>query len=168
MGQAPLPGLSVDMEFVSRLELLDRTERPMPGSWVQRKPCPDPRLPGLKPVFGPGWTVQRPDSEEVSLYTHVATVLHRPSNKMFVAFKESMDALLERQNDPVLYPEWLMKHPVKKTELRIYIYLVLRKPSGRYDRDWILPLDDDRIFESISYFLLRKGVVTEEMFAKEL
>lgn len=162
----PLAQIPVDIEFLSGLELLDRTERPMPGSWVRRRSAPDPRLPHLKPLFGPGWTAQRPEAEEVAMYTHMATVRQKRTGKLYVAFRESMDALLERQSDPVLYPEWLMKHPVKKTELRIHIYEVVRRPEGRDDRGWIRPLDNEQVFETISYYLLRKGVFTEEMFGR--
>ena len=155
----------LDPEFLSSLEVLDTTERPMPGSWVQKKSV-DPRLEGLKPMWFQGQAVGPGEVREIALYTHIATLRHKKSGKVFVAFKESMDALLDRQQDPVKYPSWLMHHPVKKTELQIHIYQVVRRPADRYDRSWIAPLESDIVFDTIAWFLLRKGILTEEMFSR--
>jgi len=168
------PVRPVDMEIVERLELLDNHVYPLPGGAFPRRVVQagiDPRLRHLGLMVTGGGIVKPAELDWVVLYEHLATVRDRGTKKLYVAFRETMDALLLRQNDPVKFPEWLMKHPVKKTELRIFIYQVIRNPKllPRLDsfNDWLEHVEDDRLHDAIAYFLLKKNVFTEEMFGRQ-
>ena len=162
------PVRNVDMEFFSYLELLDQGARPLPGSFVRRQGGVDPRLTGLKVMMTAQGAVGPREGDEIALYEHVAMVRNRKTGHYFIAFRETIDALMARQTDPEKYPEWLMKHPVKRTELKVHVARVAGKPRNKYDTTWIEWLPDtpegDRVFDSICYYLLRKGVLKEEMY----
>ena len=165
------PVRAIDANWMAHLDLLDQEIRPMPGSFVSRQGGVDPRLTGLKVMFTSTGAVGPREGDQIALYEHVALIRHRTSGHCYVAFRETMDALMARQTDPVRFPGWLMHHQVKKTELQVHIAKVLRKPAGKDDRSWIEFLPDnpvaDKIFESIAYYLLRRGVLTEEMYGSE-
>src|SRR5690349_11945257 len=115
IGKLKFTQQQVDAQFLSQLELLDAGIYPLPGGSVRRGSSTvldvDSRL-----------TVQSPLSTDVlTFYEHVLSVRHKPTGRIYVAFRETMDALLMRQKDPALFPKWLMENPVKKTELNIHI-----------------------------------------------
>jgi hypothetical protein len=163
------PVRNVDMEFTGGLEVLDQTIRPMPGSWVTRRAV-DPRLSHANAMVSGGQSVGPKEVTEIPLYESVALLRHRPSQTQFIAFRETMDQLMREQKDPVKYPEWLIKHPVKKTELQIHIAEVTRKPAHRDDRQWMKFLEEtdkgNQLFDSICYFLLTKHIITQEMYGR--
>ena len=163
------PVRNVDMEFLSRLELLERDIHPLPGSYVHRKHV-DARLTGLKVMMTADGAVGPREGDEIALYESLALLRHTPSGRVYLAFRQTMDLLLSEQTDPVKFPKWLMEHPVKRTELKIHIALVKRKPISKDDRDWLEWLPDteegDKIFDSIAYFLLRRQVISEEMYGR--
>jgi hypothetical protein len=160
------PVRPIDVEFAHELEVLDQKVRPMPGSIVRRKAV-DPRLPHLKTHFTSDGTFGPKMSDVLALYEHLATIRHRRSRVLYVAFRQTLDALLDEQQDLQKYPEWLMKSDVKRTELKIHIAEVLRKPTGMDDRGWLRALDgplDEKAFEAIVWFLLQKNIISQEMY----
>jgi hypothetical protein len=165
------PVRPIDAEWMAYLEVLDQDIRAMPGSFVSRKGGVDPRLTGLKVMFTSTGAVGPREGDEIALYEHVARVRHRTSGQQFVAFRETMDVLMARQTDPEKFPMWVMNHPVKKTELRIYFARVLHKPSGKYDNRWLEFLPEtpagDRIFDTLHFYLSRRGILKEEMYGSQ-
>jgi hypothetical protein len=78
--------------------------------------------------------------------------------QIYVAFRETMDALLKRQQDPVKFPAWLMNHPVKKTERHIHILRAKANPkpiaaakgsSEMWFPQWLAEIEDDGIHASL-------------------
>jgi hypothetical protein len=163
------PVKGVNQDILEKLELVDNKVRPLPGATGRRPGGIDARLSNLKPMTG---VVH---SDEVTFYDHLATIRYRsPAGKdgdqFFVAFRQTMDALLLEQQDPEKYPEWLMKDPVKKTELKVYIYLATRLPKQvpvlRSHEDWLTHISDPTMFDTLAYFLLRNGIISEEMYGR--
>lgn len=159
------PVRQINQEFLVQLEMVSNKIYPLPGGSGRRLINEiDARLSTLKG--------QTPVGDVVSYYEHVATVRHKPTGKFFVAFRETMDAFLARQTDMTKYPEWLMKAPEKQQERNIHIYQVARHPSQvavmRSHEDWLSPLAQDAagdsIFDSLTYFLSKQGVISDEMF----
>jgi hypothetical protein len=163
------PVRNVDMVFVASLDLLERDVRPLPGSFVHRKEV-DPRLTGLKVMMTSDGAAGPREGDEIALYESVALMRHRPTGHVYLAFRQTMDLLMMEQRDPKKYPMWLMDHPVKRTELKIHVARVKSKPAGKDDREWLewLPETpaDDRVFDSIAYFLLRRQVISEAMYGQ--
>lgn len=154
------PVRPVRMDLVANLVLEDAAVYPLPGGAFVRGTDPDPRLVHLK---------EYKLGDKVLYYEHIATVKDRSANLYYVIFRETMDALLARQKNPELFPEWLMKHSVKKTERRIFVYLAYRHPKlvpggVQVFTDWLQHVEDETTQDAIFYFLLRNNVITEEMY----
>lgn len=165
------PVRQVNQEFLHGLEVLSNKEFPLPGARCQGGER-DPRFSHLDP-----------GTAEMTLFNHVATVRHRQSGTMYVAFKKTMDALHLEQQDPTKYPVWLMDSSVKKTELDVFIHMVKdqysKSPSTvlgdrritdvtaqtRVDR-WLQEITLPWVFDTIAYFLLKNHIITEEMYGK--
>ena len=164
------PVRNIDVEFLQQLELLDNNIYPLPGGVGQRPGAVDSRLSHLKLQAGPAGVLKPRHGDQVVFYEHLATVRHRPTQTFFVAFRETMDALLARQQDRIRYPEWLMKSPVKKTELRIFLYRVTANPkllpNLQSFEEWLAPIDDMKVHDALAYFLLQKKILTPAMFEK--
>jgi hypothetical protein len=153
------PVRNVNPEFLGGLTLESTKIYTLPGGLGPRiNNQVDPRLKNL-----PG----TPVGDVVPYYEHIATVRHVPTNKFFVAFRETGDALLSRQQDLTKYPEWLMKDPRKQAERNIHVYMVVKHPLNvkvmNSLEDWLAHLADDSIFESIVYFLGKQGVFSTDM-----
>ena len=97
-----LPSRGVNLEWVGDLELLEVNDppKPLPGATVQRQWTPDDRL-----VIR-----DAKDTDLVCFYESVAAVRHKKTLMIYVVFRETIDALMGQQNDPKLYPKWLMDH----------------------------------------------------------
>jgi len=158
-----LPVRPVNLEFMAQLEVLDASVYPLPGGSAQRKE-PDPRL-----------HIDHPkDSDVLTFYEHLASVRHKPSGKIFVAFRETMDALMGRQQNPERYPAWIFNEQVKQTELRIHIYQVTANPktlakshgvSGQtWFFEWLAPVEDEGIHESLVFYLMNQKILDPEMY----
>jgi hypothetical protein len=155
---------NVSQEILAHLHLEDNKVRPLPGGSGPRSTEPDPRLSHLQGILG----------DVVTFYEHLATIRYRdPSGNsrkdmFFVAFRQTMDALMLEQSDPEKYPEWLMKDAVKKTELRTYIYRVARHPKEvpamNSFEDWLEHIENHMVFDTVAYFLLHNKVISEEMY----
>jgi len=149
------------MEFVSHLEIQDRAIYPLPGGVIKR---------GSSLVVDPRLKVADIKSTDTFvIYEHIATVLHRPTKRQYVAFRETKPAQYIRQQDPVKYPVWLMESAGKDRERALYIHLVTTLPSTLrlgiepttwVDR-WLRDLDSRQEYESLAYFLINQGVVAE-------
>lgn len=162
------PVRPIDFDFACQLEVVDQTVDAMPGSWVIQRD-PDPRLTQLKPMLVAGDSVGRRATTEVPLCERIAVIRHKKTNHFYVVFKETMESLFARQRDTAKFPEWLMKSPVKKTELKIFVAHILGKPRDKHDKQWLEFLDDDKstkIFDSIVWYLVKKEVVPQEYFAR--
>ena len=154
---------SVDLEFCHNLETLSTEDRPMPGSFLKGAAI-DPRLTGAKVMIMGGQSIGPKEGATRASLSHLATVRHRPTGKMYMACMQSYDALMAEQPDEKKYPRWLWDTAFKQLERKIYIQEVLRKPSGPDDRSWTDSIADDRIFESIFYYLKLKGLLPASMF----
>lgn len=165
-----LPTRGVNMQWVLELELLEARVYPLPGGSVRRQTLDvDSRL-----------KVQDSKSTDViTFYEHVVSVRHKPTGKIYVAFRETMDALLARQADPEKFPRWLMVNSVKQTELHIHLLEAKANPtpiakvkglSEVWFQQWLreIPSDEagDSIHQSLSYFLISNKLVREEMFVR--
>lgn len=143
----------ISLELISQMELINVEKKPLPGSYTRRKEL-DPRLSGLS-------SLNTKESDEVVLYEHVATI--KMGNDLYIAFRETMDCLLNRQDDTNRFPEWLMKSDLKKAELKIHLSKVLRRPADKYDNGWLEFIDNDMLFNSICYFLVQRKVLGPEV-----
>ena len=151
-------------EFIQGLEFVSTKVYPLPGAVFDRSGDRDPRL-TIAAVSG------MPENNKVCYYEHIATIRHRQTGVMYVVFRETMDALLAQQQDPVKFPKWLMDDPVKHTDRSIYIHIT--KPdaaqlirSGRISthQDWLDAIAEPWIFDSVAYMLLTQKTITETMY----
>jgi hypothetical protein len=161
----------VNHEYLIGLDVLSQKEYPLPGATI-RGGDRDARF--LHLVSG---------TAEAVIFTHQATVRHRASNMVFIAFKKTLDALHLEQQDTNKYPKWLMDSDVKKSELDIYIHTVM--PPYNTDprlvtRDrnitdvtgqtrvhkWLQEITEPWVFDTVAYFLLKNKIITQEMYGK--
>jgi hypothetical protein len=163
------PVRPVDFNYASMLEVLERESRPMPGAWIERKEV-DARLSQAKVMLMGGHNIGPKNHDKVNIYELLCMLRHRPTGQIFAVFRESMDYLMQQQTDPVKYPEWLIKSPVKRTELRIHVAKVLRKPQDKDDWRWLEFLDEgvdaNRVFDAIAWYLRTKGIIGEAMYGR--
>lgn len=162
---------NINQDYLASLEVVSNKEFPLPGARC-RGGVTDPRFTHLSSGTG-----------EALLFTHLATVRHRGSGMVFVAFKKTMDALHIEQQDTNKYPQWLMDSDVKKTELDIYIHAVKSpyntKPSSvTMDRKimdisaqtrvhiWLEEITTIWVFDTVAYFLLHNSIITQDMYGK--
>jgi len=92
------PVRNVDMEFVSRLEVLEREIHPLPGSFVRREAV-DPRLVGLKVMMTADGAVGPREGDQICLYESLAMIRHAATGHVYLAFRETMDELMAQQTD---------------------------------------------------------------------
>jgi hypothetical protein len=155
----------VNEEFLQGLMLIDQRIYPLQGAVYPRQGLRDPRL---KTIISNDPSLNVKDSDTVCFYEHIATIKHAPTKTYFVAFRETMDALLAQQSDPDLFPEWLMKHPAKKTELSVFIYRVKCHPTSipnlKSHEDWLDYVSDPLIQDTLAFFLLNNEVINQEMY----
>lgn len=163
------PVRNIDMEFVSRLEVLEQEIHPLPGSFVRREAV-DPRLVGLKVMMTADGAVGPREGDQICLYESLAMIRHAATGHVYLAFRETIDELMAQQTDLVKYPMWVMDSAGKNAERKILIARVLRRPADKDDRTWLDFLPDtpagDRAFDSIAYFLLKKQVISEAMYGR--
>jgi hypothetical protein len=148
---------AVNQEFLVGLQLESDTIYPLPGAWG-RPTFDDPRI--------KDWA----KSDKVCYYEHVATVQHLPSKTFYVAFRETMQAFLTRQQDMSKYPKWLIDTKEKQQERQIHIYAVYKHPKAvvnmKSHEDWCMPIKDDAIFNAISQFLVASKVIDAGILKK--
>lgn len=170
----PIRTVSTQMlAWLSDLEVLDVGPYPLPGGMERRTFDVDPRL-KLNPMYVGGQNVGPKSTDKVTYYEHVATMHHGRGGYTFVAFRMTMDALLASQKDPVRFPAWLMKDPIKQTELRVFFAVM--KAAPRKDMgsiyEWLAPIEDAFpgaevwMYDALSYFLMSKRVFQQGFFKK--
>ena len=154
----------IDEELLSGLTLESTKVFPLAGATGRR-------LSGQADIRLSGLAGQTPVGDDITYYEHLATVRHAASGKFYVAFRETMDAFLARQQDPTKYPAWLMKSPEKQTERMIFLHVVTRKPTAvmTSHEQWLTPIMESEqglVFSTVAYFLQRQGVITDAMYRK--
>ena len=161
------------LDWMADLEVLDAGPYPLPGGQERRATAgTDSRL-KLNPMFLGGTSVGPKESDLITYYEHIATLHHNSGGYTFVAFRMTMDALLASQKDPARFPAWLMKHPVKQTELRIYFAVVKAPPLNVTSiYDWLVPVEDAFpgaevwMYDALAYFLMQKGMAKSDFFRR--
>lgn len=165
------PVRNINQEYLHGLEILSNKKFPLPGARCKGGSV-DPRFTHIDSSTG-----------EMLFFEHLATVRHKASDMVFVAFQQTMDALHLEQKDPAKYPKWLMDSKEKSTELSIYIHSV--KPPynlnpARVVQDsaittptaqtrtakWLQEIQETWVFDTVSYFLLNNKIITPEMYRK--
>jgi len=157
-----LPVKPVDLEFLGAMEVLDANIYPLPGGSEKRTWTPDERLKIVDPK----------STDVLTYYEHRASVRHKPTGRIFVAFQETMDGLYARQKDPTKYPTWLMNESVKQADRRIHIYQAKANPRkiaesrglGVWFEQWLTPVDDDVLHEALVFYLMSQKLVSPEMY----
>lgn len=162
---------NVNQEYLQGLEVISNKEFALPGAKC-RGGSHDPRFTNL-----PSGTA------EAVLFNHLATVIHKGSEMVFVAFKKTMDALHMEQTDVNKYPAWLMDSDVKKTELDIYIH-AMRPPfnanpqSVLRDKEimdvsaqtrvhiWLSEITTPWVFDTVAFYLLKNSIISQDMYGK--
>jgi hypothetical protein len=150
------PVRALNPEILAGLELVETRVYPLPGGtgrrWTNEV---DARLSGLA-----GTT---PVGDNITFFEHIALVRDKRAKVFYVAFRETVDAQLARESDPLKYPEWLMKHNAKHNERMIYIYMVKKHPKDvpimRSQEDWLEPIGDPQVFDAVWHFLAGHNVV---------
>jgi hypothetical protein len=164
------PVRNVNKEFLAGLETVSNKIYPLPGATFRRGIDIDPRLSKLHAMAG------TPLKDEITYYEHIATVRNRVDNRYFIAFRQTMDALLIDFKDPTKYPEWLIKSDIKKAELKTHIYAV-KMFNGqpvlprnltiiRTHEDYLEHIGQDWVFDTIAYFLMTNKVITLDMYTR--
>lgn len=164
------PVRNVNNEFLAGLEVVSNKIYPLPGATGERIGDCDSRLTQLRIMSN------IPRTSKICYYEHIATVRDRKTNKFFVAFRQTMDALLEEFKDPTKYPEWLMKSDMKRAELKTYIYMVKERdgqpllprniPIIRTHEDWLEHVTLEWAFDTLAYYLMKNSVISLDMYTK--
>ena len=154
----------LNVEFLNGLEMVSIKIHPLAGATGRRPEIDvDPRLTAIAGLTAIG---------DMTFYEHIATVHHRPTATFYVAFRETMDAFMMRQQDPIKYPKWLLASPEKQAERYIHIYKVKCHPNHvpvlRSHEDWLEPIGDAEVyvFEALHHFLKQNGVIKEQVNAQ--
>lgn len=156
------PVRPVNREFLDGLEIVSNKVFPLPGGVGRRLSSEvDPRLSNLAKL-GP-----TPKGDEIVYYEHIAAVRHRPTNTFYVAFRETMDAFLARQQDMVKYPGWLIADARKQKERAIHIYKVDRQPTALMTshEQWLSQITDNSAFDAIAHLLAKNNVIDQAALA---
>jgi hypothetical protein len=159
------PVRNINPEILSNLEMVSTKVMPLPGGVGRRIGNEhDPRLSGLS-KFGP-----TPVGDTTTYYEQIAVVRDKRDGLYYVAFRETPDALLVRNNDLEKFPEWLMKSKEKLREASIYIYIAKRHPKEvpvmRSHEDWLSPIVVPAVFDSIAYFLYKNSVIDDSVYGR--
>jgi hypothetical protein len=152
------PVRNLNPEILASLEMVDTRVYPLPGGTGRRWTNEiDPRLSNLLKAGG------TPRGDDVTFYEHIAAVRDKRTKTFYVAFRETVDAQLARERDPLKFPEWLMKSPEKQRERPIFIYVVMKHPKDlpilRSHEDWLAPIADVATFDAVWHFLAKNNVV---------
>ena len=122
---------------------------------------------------GLGWDTTYQPMDKVFPYDKFEGITIHDWDKWEDPFRMTMDALLASQKDPARFPAWLMNHPVKQTELRIYFAVVKAPPLNVTSiYDWLVPVEDAFpgaevwMYDALAYFLMQKGMAKNDFFRK--
>lgn len=154
------PVRNLNPEVLANLEVVDTRVYPLPGATGRRWSNEvDSRLSNLLKTGG------TPVGDNICYFEHIATVRDKRSKVFYVAFRETADAQLTRESDPIKYPEWLMKSKEKQDERLIYINVVTKHPKDipiiRSQADWLSDIADPATFDAIWHFLAKNNIVPQ-------
>ena len=138
-----LVGRQIDQEFLSGLEVTNDKRFPMPGSIVKNPG--DPRISLSSNIAKP--------SDKVILAEHLATIRHKSTARVFIVYRDTVDALFLESQDLIKFPKWLMNDPRKLEERSIRVNEMIRAPKDEYDREWLGPELDNKTYDTIAWFL---------------
>jgi hypothetical protein len=143
-----LVGRKINQEFLAGLEITDERRYPMPGSVVKNPG--DPRI-------NLSSTIAKP-SDTLIMAEHIASIRHKLQARIFIVYRDTVDALFMESQDLIKYPKWLMDDPRKQNERSIRINEMLRKPKDEYDRGWLSDELDDELYDTLVFFLYNHRV----------
>lgn len=152
----------VNNEFMQGLVVEENQIYPLQGATGVR-PGRDPRL-----VTYVGANMST--SNMICYYEHMTTISHKPTGTYYIIFRETKDAQLVQQADPVKYPKWLMNHPVKDDERSVFIHIAkpnavaLLKKGVSTIGDWLDEITNPTTFNTLALFALNSGCMTEKMY----
>ena len=161
-GPTKLASKPVNLEFIHGLEVMENEVYPLQGATGVRQ-SRDSRL---ATFVGAGV----PQGNTVCYYEHMTTIRHTPTSTYYIVFRETKDAQLLQQADPLKYPKWLMDHPVKDDERTVYIHMAKPDAPARLKKgvssiaDWLDEIPNPLTFDSLAWFLLKSGLWTEKMY----
>lgn len=138
-----LVGRKIDQEFLSNLEITRDDRFPMPGAITKNQG--DPRI-------NLSSNVAR-SSNELVLAEHLSTIRHKSSGRIFIVYRDTVDALFLESQDVKKYPKWLMEDPRKQQERSIRINEMLRPPRDKNDRGWLGGELSDKVYDTLAYFI---------------
>jgi hypothetical protein len=133
----------IDQEFLYNLEITRDDKFPLPGAVCRNQG--DSRINLVSNVAK--------SSNETILCEHLATIRHRSSNRVFIIYRDTVDALFLESQDLIKYPKWLMDDERKQQERSIRINEMLRPPTDKYDRDWLSDNLTEAEYDTLAYFL---------------
>jgi len=142
-----LASRQIDQEFLSGLVVLEdyvakygeESKCPPTPGFITRNPG-DPRI-NVSP------------SEMIVMCRSLAKISHRPSGRVFLVYRDTIDAQHMESQDLIKYPKWLMDDPRKQNERSIRINEMTRGPKDAYDSDWITGNLDDKTYDTLAYFV---------------
>jgi len=135
----------IDEEFLSNLEVTRDDKFPLPGA-ITKNPG-DSRIHLSSNIAK--------SSDEIILCEHLATIRHKSSGRIFIVYRDTVDALFLESQDTIKYPKWLMDDPRKQEERSIRINEMLRSPKDKYDRDWLGGELSDKEYDTLVMFLYK-------------
>jgi hypothetical protein len=154
------------LEWMTYLDVLEIKEYPLIGAQEKRTWAKDPRLTNLSDL-------NVKNSDVVTYYNHIATIHHKRHNIMFIVARETMDAFLARQKDPIRYPMWLMASKGKQCEIQTSFWVVKNKPpaSATSVHDWLCSIEDAFpgmlwMYDALAAFVLARGIVNEMFYGR--
>jgi len=93
-------------------------------------------------------------SDKIIMARTLATIIyHGKSPRVFVVYRDTIDAMYMESQDLIKFPKWLMNDPRKQQERSIRINEMLRPPKDQYDRDWLGGELNDKEYDTLAYFL---------------
>lgn len=142
-----LAGRQIDQEFLSGLEVLedyvakygDESKCPPTPGFITRNPG-DVRI-NVKP------------SEMIVMCRSLAKLIHKPTGRVFLVYRDTIDAQHMESQDLIKYPKWLMDDPRKQQERSIRINELTRTPKDAFDSGWLTGDLDDKTYDTLAYFL---------------
>lgn len=144
-----LVGRKIDQEFLSNLEIIH--------DYVSEKGSETacPATPGCITINpgDPRINVSQP-SDMIVMARTLATIKHRASGRVFVIYRDTIDALYMQSQDLIKYPKWMMESEQKQNERSFRVNEMLRKPNDKFDSDWLSgDTIDDTTYDTLAYFL---------------
>ena len=157
----PAAGVNEEILVNLQLEIQGPTDI-YPGLSLPRSVLgTDTRLKSALPIVRPKY------GDRIKLFDHLATIFDKKANEIYVALRQTMDALMREQQDPEKFPAWLFNTPGKQAERSIYIGRISKpfnQPGIQYVSEYLEPIADDLLFYTLAFFLVRHGIIDQAEF----